>query len=207
MTTNLDIIKGAMKKIHALASGAEPTAAEAADGMTALQSLIVEMIGQGSLGRLNDVLATSDYTAREFERVRASAGVTVTIPTTITPELEPCGGLYDYGFRAYPVTGTGDRPPRDRACIVVIDNTGAYKYYVYRATTGSWVEIQALTQQAAFPFADYLEDGFKALLAERIVDDFDQQLGAQTALQAARCRQMISLRPDSASKRNQAEYF
>jgi hypothetical protein len=148
MAKNLDIIKGAMKKIHALASGAEPTAAESADGMTALQSLIVELIGQGSLGRLRDVLATSDYTARENERIRAGTGVTITIPTTITPELDPCGGPYDYGFRSLPITGTGD-----------------------------------------------------------IADDFDQELGAQTALQAARCRQMLAIKPDSASLRTTAEYF
>jgi hypothetical protein len=207
MAKNLDIIKGAMKKIHALASGAEPTAAESADGMAALQSLIVELIGQGSLGRLRDVLATSDYTAKENERVRASTGVTVTIPTTITPELDPCGGPYDYGFRSLPITGTGDRVPRDRACIVVIDSSGVHTDYVYNALKGAWVEVQALGQQDDFPFADYLEDGFKALLAERIADDFDQELGAQTALQAARCRQMLAIKPDSASLRTMAEYF
>lgn len=211
MTTNLDIIKGAMKKIHALASGAEPTAAEAADGMSALQSLIVELIGQGSLGRLTDVLATSNYTAKENERIRASYGVTVTIPSTITPDLEPCGGSYDYGFRTQPVTGTADRAPRDRSCIVVAqdnnDGTFTTTYRVYCASKGLWVTINGLGQQDDFPFADYLVDGFKALLAERIVDDFDQELGQQTALQAARCRQMLSLKLDSASQRTQTEYF
>jgi len=211
MTTNLDIIKGAMKKIHVLASGAEPTAAEAADGMAALQSLIVEMIGQGSLGRLTDVLATSNYTAKENERVRASYGVTVTIPSTITQDLEPCGGSYDYGFRYMPVVDTPNRAPRDRSCIVVVqdnnDGTFTTTYRVYCASKGLWVTINGLGQQDDFPFADYLEDGFKAMLAERIVDDFDQALGQQTALQAARCRQMLAMKADSTSRRTTAEYF
>lgn len=207
MATNLDIIKRAMKKIHVLASGAEPTSPQAADGMAALQSLIVELIGQGSLGRLHDVLATSDYTARENERVRKSAGVTVTIPTTITPELEPCGGSYDYGFRAYSVSGSGNRPPRDRACIVVIDSTGTETDYIYNAYKGAWAEVQDLGEQDAFPFAAYLEDGFAALLAERLADDYDQEVGKQTALQAGRCRLMLSSKRDSAALITQTDYF
>lgn len=207
MAKNLDIIKRAMKKIHVLASGAEPTAPQAADGMAALQSLMVELIGQGSLGRLHDVLATSAYTAREFDRIQKSAGVVVTIPTVITPSLEPCGGTYDYGFRDAAPIGSSNRPPRDRACIVVIDSTGDEIDYVWSAYKGGWQQIQELGQQDGFPFAQYLEDGFAAMLAERIVDDYDQELGKQTALQAGRCRQMLSLKMDSASQVTRSEYI
>lgn len=212
MTTNLDIIKRALKKIHALPAGIEPTAVQAAEGMTALQSMIVELIGMGSLGRLNDVLATSDYTARENERVRASVGVTVTIPDTITAALEPCwagifGGGYDYGFRSWPVSGNGDRPPRDKACIVVVNSDNEETDYVYSAYKGEWVEVQALTQQGAFPFAANQENGFAALLAERLADDYDVQVGPETKLQAGRFRLSLSTRYDSASAYTPVDYF
>lgn len=196
-----------MKKIHVLASGAEPTSAQAADGMAALQSLIVELIGQGSLGRLNDVLATSDYTAYENDRVRASSGVTVTIPATITQDRNSigcCTGGSDYGFGDYSCT---PRPPYDRSVVVVVDSTGAATYSVYCAYKGVWVTINSLTQQSDFPFADYLEDGFAAMLAERVVDDYDQELGAQTAKQAGFCRMMLSAKRDSAARPVPAMYF
>lgn len=208
MATNLDIIKRAMKKIHVLPSGTQPTSAQAADGMTALQGLIVELIGQGSLGRLYDVLATSDYTAYEQDRVRASAGVTVTIPTTITSErCAPyptyCGPDYGWGC-----SSTTPRAPRDRAVVVVVDSNGSATYNVYCAYKGVWVVINSLTQQDDFPFADYLENGFAALLAERIVDDFDGgEVGAETKRQANACRQMLSTKPDSQATVGQSEYF
>jgi hypothetical protein len=201
MTTNLDIIKKAMKKIHVLPRGTEPTSAEASDGMDALQSLIVELIGQGSLGRLYDVLATSAYTVFEQDRVRADPGVTVTIPDTITNERPtdyPGGDGYDYGFGGLSVPA---RAPRDRAVVVVFDgDTDTVVYHVYSAYKGEWVVINGLTQQDDFPFADYLEDGFAALLAERIVDDFDgAEVGKETKRQANGCRMMLSTKPDSQS--------
>lgn len=202
MATNLDIIKRAMKKLHVLASGANPTSAQAADGMSALQALIVELIGQGSLGRLNDVLATSDYTARECDRIQAASGVTVTLPTTIT--ASSCDDWYpNYGCEGsdYP------RPPYDRSPVVVVDSDGAATYSVWCAYKGAWVTINGLTQQGDFPFADYLEDGFAAMLAERLSDDYDTELGAQTAKQAGNCRLMLSTKYDSVKQPVRALYF
>lgn len=209
MTTNLDIIKRAMKKLHVLAAGTNPSSAQAADGLEALQSLYVELIGQGSLGRLNDVIATSAYTAREYDRIQASTGVVVTLPTTITPSTcSPGGDLpYDYGFRACDPTVTGNtRPPRDRAPILVIqDNVETAS--VFRAQTNEWVTINDLTLTDAFPFADYLKDGFGALLAERIADNFDTVAGPSTQQAARTCRWMLSAKPDSSSAETPSHYF
>jgi hypothetical protein len=210
MTTNLDIIKRAMKKLHVLASGTNPTSAQAADGMDALQSLYVELIGQGSLGRLNDVLATSDYTAKEFDRIQASTGITVTLPLIITPPMcSPGGNLpYDYGFRAWDTTlaGAANRPPRDRAPVLVIQDN-VETAHVYRSQTNEWVTINDLAQTDLFPFADTLKDGFAALLAERIADDYSTVAGPSTQQAARTCRWMLSAKPDSSSAPAPSYYF
>lgn len=209
MTTNLDIIKRAMKKLHVLAAGTNPSSAQAADGMEALQSLYVELIGQGSLGRLNDVLATSAYTAREYDRIQAAHGIVVTLPATITPNMcSPGGDLpYDYGFRECDPTATsGSRPPRDRACVVVVqDNVAVYS--VFRASTNAWVTINGLTLTSLFPFSDTLEDGIAALLAERLADNFDTVAGPSTQQAARTCRWMLSAKPDSSSAPTPSHYF
>jgi hypothetical protein len=201
MASNLDIIKRAMKKIHVLASGTAPTSAQATDGMDALQSLIVELIGQGSLGRLNDVLATSAYTAKENDRVQASTGVVVTLPLVIT--AADCG----YGWNPWYAWGQRKpRPPRDRTPVVVItDNVPVYN--VYCAYLNEWVVINDLAQQDDFPFAQYLENGFAALLAERIADDYDQAVGPETMKQAAACRSMLSLKMDSSRVPTRTAYY
>lgn len=209
MTTNLDIIKRAMKKLHVLAAGTNPSSAQAADGLEALQSLYVELIGQGSLGRLNDVIATSAYTAREYDRIQAAHGIVVTLPTTITPNMcSPGGDLpYDYGFRAWDPTVAGNtRPPRDRAPVVVVqDNVAVYS--VFRASTNAWVTINGLTLTSTFPFSDTLEDGIAALLAERIADNFDTVAGPSTQQAARTCRWMLSAKPDSSSAETPSHYF
>jgi hypothetical protein len=201
MTTNLDIIKRAMKKLHVLASGAEPTSAQAADGMTALQGLLVEVIGQGSLGRLYDVLATTDCTAMEWTRIRASAGVVVTLPTTITQAIASSwywgwpsyvgegpdyGWWYMDGWDCYP------RPPFNLAPVVVVDSAGTETAHVYVANKGAWVTISGLAQTDVFPFSSDMENGFAAMLAERMVDDYAQELGAETKRQAVWARHALA---------------
>jgi hypothetical protein len=197
MATNLDIIKRAMKKLHVLPSGKEPTAAQAFDGMANLQSLIVELIGQGSLGRLNDVLATADYEVYEFDRVRADPGVTVTIPDTITKVR--CDEFDDaWNFGSVWPAGTISRAPLDRAVVVVFDgDTDTVIYSVYSAYKGAWVVINSLTEQGDFPFADYLDDGFAALLAERWAPEWDQPVTPDLNRQANACRVMLGQRRDS----------
>lgn len=213
--TNLDVVKRAMKKLHVLPNRTEPGEAQAFDGMALLQSLIMELIGQGSLGRLNDVLATAAYTAREFDRVHASHGVVVTLPTTITDALTNypfVGGDWplignslsgvDYGS----TYSTTPRPPYDRVPIVVItDNIPVFN--VWNTYLNEWVVINDLKLQDLFPFADYLMDGFGAMLAERWADDWQTALGAETKRQAGMCRLMLSTKPDSPARPAAACYF
>jgi hypothetical protein len=201
-TTCLDIIKRAMKKLHVLPSETEPNAAQAFDGMALLQGLIFELIGQGSLGRLRDVLATADYTAKEWERVRYDSGsVTITLPDTITANDNP---TYDYGFTDDVCDyGAGfseyPRPPLNLAPIVLVNiaTDGMPKYHIYNAYTGAWVAINDLAEQDAFPFPHHLENGISCLLAEAWADDWDQQCGPETKRQAAACRLMLATKPDS----------
>jgi len=205
MTTNLDIIKGAMKKLHVLASGDDPSSSEASDCMDALQSLIVEMVGQGTFGKLRDVLATADYTARENDRIQASDGVTITLPTVITPS--DCGYWGGSDWAAwYGFPFNKPRPPRDRSVVVVItDNVPVYN--VWCTYLNKWVVVNSLAQTDNFPFAQYLEDGFKAILAERVADDFATQAGPSVQQAARACRWMLVGKPDSERRPARTEYL
>lgn len=200
-----------MKKIHVLGSGQEPTSQQAADALDALQSLIIEVIGQGSLGRLYDVLATTDVTAMEWTRIRASAGVVVTLPTTITQAIANSwpwgwpdyqGDGPDYGWWYCDGWGNYPRAPFNLAPIVVIDSFGVETASVYVANKGAWVTINGMTQQGLFPFAADMENGFAAMLAERLADEYAQELGAQTAKQANWCRFALANKFSSSRRSN-----
>lgn len=205
-TTNLDIIKGAMRKLHVLPGGSEPTSSQSAACMTGLQDLLVELIGQGSLGRLFDVLATANYTAYEWDRIRASAAVVVTLPTTITQERSDCGEG-DYGFSSVSEYASCEaRPPRNLAPVVVINSSGVETVSIYNAYKGAWVTITGLATTDDFPFPSHFDNGFKALLAERMADDFGMPVGTETAKQANQCRLMLSAKRDNPRRTGQVEY-
>lgn len=202
MATNLDIITRALRKLRIVKGGGVPSADQASDGMQSLQSLIAELIGTGGLGRLYDVIATADYTAREFDRIRCDEVITVTLPLIITPQLYSCcdyGWIEWYGW----LRCAKPRPPFDRAPVVVIDNTGVPTTNLYNAYQGKWVTINSLGQQDDFPLADYLEDGFAAMLAEAISPEYGQmQVVPIITRQANRCRYMLSYRLDSKRREN-----
>jgi hypothetical protein len=232
VTTNLDIIKRAMNKIHVLAGGAEPTAVQAAAALDNLQSLYVELIGTGSLGRLYDVLATASLTAKEWSRNRASAGVTITLPITITQAdaaAYPYGNWYgagyggpDYGWFYDNYGSVYPRPPMNLAPVVTVGasynvspdggtttiaQTGEVMW-IWSPYQNAWTKLTNVVQQDAFPLASHFVNGFAAMLAERIVDDFDgQEVGAETKHQANGCRTMLSSGFDSYQRPAASCYF
>lgn len=80
--TCLDVITYAMRQARIIGLGKEPKAAEAEEGMVALQSLYDEWRTGGMFGGLEDVYLTSDDTAEEGKRYY-TAGYTLTVPTSV----------------------------------------------------------------------------------------------------------------------------
>lgn len=186
MTTNLDIIKRAMRKLHVLSQGSEPSSALAAQGMDLLQDLYVELIGHGGLGRLADVVVPDGetaYTAFGWSRVKYPVGCTVTLPTY-------------YGDTPSNTT-TLCQAFHDMAPIVLVSAAGVPTYYVFNAYADGWERVSDLTQQGDFPLADHYRNGFAAMLAEYTCDDFAGEVGPDTRRQAAWCRYQLANKSDS----------
>lgn len=208
------VVKGAMKKLGVLAIGREPTAAQAQDALEILQALYRELIGQGVFGRLYDVLVTtSTYSARENERVVCDllAGVTVTLPETITEGLIGSLSPYDYLATDY---GRGSvcevlpRPPRDGSPIIVADvNSSFEKYYLYDANRAYWVPLDDLTLDSTAPLSARHENGLRAILAERLADPFGVPMPKQAAAEANTFRYAISMKLDRSRRATVAEYI
>ena len=134
MATCADIVTYAMRQTKVLGSGKNPTAAEAADGLVAIQSFYDLMVADGLFGRLVDKYQTDDYEALEFDRVTAPAGVSVTFPSTLDDN--------ELG---------GSRVPRDLAIIeTVIDGTRVVKIWDRTA----WVELTNLLGADDAPLAN-----------------------------------------------------
>lgn len=168
MATCREIIKRAMRRLQLVASGREPKAAEATDGLTALQDLYTTLIAAGSLGSLSPLEISADYTALEWQRITNTSGspVTITLPESIED------GDAEGGYRA----------PRDRAVVLIAGASPAT--WIYDAGLGAWVQIEALTLNSEAPLSTYMAGGLSAQLAVYIADEYGQQAPVATALAA-----------------------
>lgn len=209
MCTCQVLFKRSLRMLGELASGREPAANEAADGLQALQGLYKHLVATGALGRLRDVLTAANYTAGENERVINTSGgaITITLPTTVNDYnsygAPGAGTTYDYGFVGLP---SGVRAPRDRAVVVKAGATPTT--WIYDADLASWVDVDGLALTSEAPFTQKLETGMAALLAAHIAGEYrDTGLPQSVAIGAAQCMTALTQRLDSAATVTATEFF
>src|SRR4051812_36806898 len=121
MTHCRDIIASGLRKAGQLTLGEDPEAAELEACRAMLASLYAAWITSGVLGPLADIVADEDYTAGENERVLAGPGVAVTLPSIVTDG----------------VSGA-ERPPRNRAVVMIARANDTTEYHLYSGVTGGW---------------------------------------------------------------------
>jgi hypothetical protein len=146
MATCLQVITYALRQSRILGLGKDPKAAEAEEGMVALQSMYDEFRTGGMFGQLEDVYATDSDTAEEGKRYYLPAGVTLSAPTS------------EY------VDGLGDtRQPRDLALYETLNNSGTHTAKLYDRT--GWVDLLGLTLSDTAPLSGRNAYGLAACLA------------------------------------------
>lgn len=173
----LQAIKRALRLIRALEPGSDLTAEEATDALAVLQSLVLALPG-ASWWR--DVEIAANYTASENERLRypGAGTVIVTLPTTVTQSRQV---LYSCD-RFEVVTGGCEcaaRAPADGARIMIVGAPPVA--YHYRGDTGTWTLMTGLTRTSELPLNADLQDGFCAMLAVALVDEFGGEIREATA--------------------------
>jgi hypothetical protein len=191
MATCREIIKRAMRRLSVLPSGREPKAAEAEDGLDALQDLYTQLVGAGALGVLTAVEVGADYTAGEWQRITNTSGgaITITLPESIEDDS----------------TETGTRAPYDRAVVQV---TGAFpETHIYDAALDAWVQIEALTLDSEAPLSTQLAGGLSAMLAVNIADEYGVQPPTGVALAARSFMATITGRHAEQRPALEATYF
>jgi hypothetical protein len=126
MATCLDIITYALRMTGVVAFGRDAKAAEAEEGMAALQSLYDQWRTNGMFGKLEDTYLDDDATAEEGKRYYVPAGAVLTAPTSeIT---DNCGKV---------------RQPRDLALYEALTASGTQTAMLYDRT--QWVSLLDLS--------------------------------------------------------------
>lgn len=146
MATCLEVITYAMRQSRILGLNSVPKAAEAEEGLVALQSLYDEWRTGGMFGTLEDAYLTDDDTAKEGKRYFIPAGTTLTAATS----------EYD--------DGRGNtRQPRDMALYETLTSTGTHAAKLYDRT--EWVDLLGLELTDAAPLSSRNAYGLAACLA------------------------------------------
>lgn len=217
-----DLINRSLRKLFVVASGRNATGSQAQDALDALLSLYKEFVGQGVFGRLNPVIITATtYSARENERVvcNNAAGVTVTLPDTITvnllrenpyyvsyDDIGSTAGGYDYG-RGYP-TEVIPRPPRDGSVITVTDMFSTLDLtWIYDAPPARWISIDNLGLSDNAPLTGRYANGLAAILAVRLASEYAVTPTQFVVSEANLGRSQLSSRYDRQYRPVVASYF
>lgn len=191
MASCLDIVNGALRKIGVLAAGREARAVDRDDVFGSLKSLYRSFINDGAFGRLSDFTAVADFTATPNSRVFRNSDTVVTITL---PEL-----VNDLDTTLTPL---------DLSVIVICDAfTGETTDFVYDGHIKQWQSLYdlALTSPAPLSFRD--EDGLKAVLAVKIVDEFSGNLGPATVNAAKRFQSALVSRYSMPEMASTGEYY
>lgn len=154
-------------------------------GLERLQDMYNNMVGEGLLGRFNDVylMTGQEYTAKEQDRIYRSDNTTVvTIPTAVTDDNS---GVI--------------RTPLDRGAIIVVSpfDDDPTTLSIWDAYTGAWVDVDGLTMDSYAPFSKRFEEGLKNYLAIKLADEGGYSIRPSLARDAGLFKIQLASRYDA----------
>ena len=211
------LVKGALRKLGALATGQDIDPSEAQDALDACRQMYLDMVGEGRFGRQIDAFVPStatDFTAREAARytVENLRDIQISLPEV----TRDCWWRWDLPYGAQwvpPALATqpysGVRPPRDGALITATDlSSEATRTYVYDSGVGRWVSLQDLNYGDTAPLTSRYGDGLMCELAIKLQPEYGQgDPPGAVVLGAARNRSAMSCRWDGPRSTVVGTYF
>ena len=198
MVTVRQTITRALRKLRVIASGEEPTAAEAADGLAVVQGMVDAWASGGMFGRLTEYFGDAsgikfgtEATAWQvLESTPVPGDVTVTLPTRVR---WPDGD---------------EAPPPHMTLYEIVDDTGGtLKRFAWDARMGRYVLLHALTLDSPMPLATAGAEGMAALVATKLAEEFGAEIGPALVREAAHFKFNLSARYGDKRLEGQAVYF
>lgn len=185
MATVREVIHTAMRKARITRT---PLADEVNDALVGLQSLYDSWVSGGLFGRLDNRIATTEYTAGENQRILVKDGGSIVLPEVVDDDGD-------------------DRSPRNRAVVVVVNPADqTTETHLYDASAGGWVSIQGLALDDEAPLSNRDMEGLATCLAETL-EEYGTELGPFARRRAAQFKASLSNSYDDPRRDMTAEFF
>lgn len=177
------IIGRAFRKLNAFKPSAIPDS-NRDEAMYVLQSIYMECVGAGFFGRVNDLIATGEWTACPQQRVRLdNSDIQVTIPNAL-PNWWGWPGYYSWWWPVWPINPANcARPPRDLSVVTLVNselsnqavNIGLAYTFIYDAYVGKWWPLDSLLVTDEAPLSRRWAEPLANVLAERLDPEYGDQ--------------------------------
>jgi hypothetical protein len=195
MTTVLDVIKRARRKLKVYDRAEELDTLDAEEGLESFKDFLKGLVATGALGKLTPVIISADYTAGENERIVNTSATpwVITLPQVIEADLTD------------PDSEDEDRPPRERAIVEIAGDNPVT--WIYEARLGGWVSIQDLELTSEAPLSAAFGDELICRFALQIADENSAEPGPVTIASARRFMRAITASNDAPRPIGQTNYF
>ena len=180
------IIIRSLRRIGVLGAGQSPREIENTDALEGLKNLYQRWINEGAFGSLRDVTPTSNYIARENERIfrSSSSTLSITLPETVSNGYNHVCDYSDGYSNSVPANDM--RLPRDGSVVVIIDPyTAQTQTFIYDGTVKSWCNVTNLKLNDNAPLSDRDTSGLASTLAIELADEYGQPVPEITMFKAA----------------------
>ncbi len=210
------LIKGAMRKIGALATGQDVPASEGQEALEMLRQMYLEFVGSGMFGRQADVFVpagSAGFTANENRRytVENIRDIAITLPEMVNDAwlrwMPPYGELWQAPVVDAEPT-SDERPPLDGALVTAADlSSEATRTFVYDAALARWVSLQDLEMTDQAPLSTRYAEGLMCELALRLSAEYGNEPPITVVRGAAQGRSAMVTRFDGPVRQSPGVFF
>lgn len=202
MSLASEIITRAYRESALIAIVSTPTAAEAAEGLSLLNSLILSTIGNEAGTELPDIPIGGQFDRSPSQYLVGNARLILNLGAAKSIRLDPqphdgqrvaiADAKGNLASANLTLDGNGRRI--EAALTVVLATNSMNRQWMYRADTGNWVRLTELVAGDTMPFPVEFDDYFIVSLALRLNPRHRQALAQESIAALERSRSQLRAR-------------
>jgi len=204
LTLVSEIIQRAYRVSNIIPLGASPSTAQSTEALNLLNPLVLSTVGNEAGDDLIDVTVGGNYDQSSIfdpwlpDNTRLLLNLTEALTISLDPYPED-GQRFavvdvDGNLGTYNVILDGNGRQVEGSATLTLSTNSLARQWMYRADTGNWVRIAALSTSDDMPFPTDFDDYFIVTLAMMLNPSYGQSLSPEAIKRMARSRSQLIAR-------------